>query len=397
MINVSVIGIGYVGLATASLWAGAYKTTVFDIVEAKVDAVNNALCPFEDSLIDDRLNDLANAGRPLQAALNAQGALRGADVVMIAVPTNYSEALGAFDTGCVEAVFAQIAEECPDATVILRSTVQPGETNRLAQKYGIDRILYCPEFLREGRSLDDCLHPSRIVVGCDDDALAGKHCAMLEEVYAANDAPTPPIVRCSIEEAEAAKLFSNTYLALRVAFFNQLDSFALHRELDAGRIMQAVCADSRIGAHYNNPSFGYGGYCLPKDTKALLASFGNDVPNDLIEAIVSANDARKRDVVETVLAREPKRIGIYRLAAKTGSDNMRSSAAADIVNRLVARGADVVIYEPLIADEVFRGARVTRSLEELFDTCDIVLANRMDDELLPYRGKVFTRDLFRRD
>lgn len=397
MTRIDVVGIGYVGLATAALWREAYETRALDIVESKVNAVRNGACPFEDTLIDARLKALEDAGRPLQAVLNEEGALRGADVVMVAVPTDFSEELGTFDTRIVETVFAQIAQECPDAIVILRSTVQPGETNRLARKYGIGRILYCPEFLREGRSLDDCLHPDRIVIGCDAGMLADEYCTMLENVYRANGVPVPPVIRCTVEEAEAAKLFSNTYLAMRVAFFNQLDSFALHRALDASRIIQAVCADRRIGAHYNNPSFGYGGYCLPKDTKALLASFGDGVPSDLIRAIVATNDARKRDLAEAVLAREPKSVGIYRLAAKTGSDNMRSSAMADVVEELVSRGADVMIYEPLLEGESFQGAHVVNSVEELCASSDVVLANRMNDELAPYSAKVFTRDIFGRD
>ena len=395
--QIKVVGIGYVGLATAALWAIGHDVTAVDVVQDKVDSVNCGKSPFEDSLIDTRLARLANDGHPLEAAPNVEGALTGADMVFVAVPTNYNEEAQRFDTRIVESVFAQAATECPNALVVLRSTVQPGTTGALAKAYGLAHVLYCPEFLREGRSLEDCLRPNRIVVGADEPELSDRYCAMLKNIYEANGELIPSILLCSIAEAEAAKLFANAYLATRVAFFNELDSFALHRGLDAAKVIQAVCLDERIGAHYNNPSFGYGGYCLPKDTKALLHSFGDDVPNDLISATVKANEARKNDLVDYAVSLAPKRVGVYRLVAKHGSDNLRSSALRDVVATLVQRGQDVLVYEPLLDEPTFCGAAVANSLDELLESCDLVLANRMADELSGYSGTLLTRDLYHRD
>ena len=395
--KVAVLGIGYVGLASGVLWAADHEVTVFDVIRAKVDAVNRCECPFSDTAISSRLRELRDLGHAVKAAPNAAGALAGFDMVIVAVPTNYSDELGGFDTRIVESLFLQIASECPDAVVVLRSTVQPGTTEVLAHACGITRAIYNPEFLREGCSFEDCLRPSRVVVGAGSADLANTYSSWLEGVYRANGVEVPPILSCSVEEAESIKLFANAYLATRVAFFNQLDSFALHRGLDASKIIQAVCLDRRIGDHYNNPSFGYGGYCLPKDTKALLGSFGDDVPNCLIKAVVEENAERKADLVDAVLARGWKHVGIYRLVAKAGSDNLRSSAMVDVACELLRRGADVSIYEPLISEDEFMGARIVSSMDKLFDQCDILLANRMTAELEPYKDKVFTRDLYSRD
>ena len=318
-------------------------------------------------------------------------------MVMVAVPTNFAEAIGAFDASVVEGVLAQVAAECPNAVTVIRSTMQPGVTSALAAAKRLSRVLDCPEFLREGRSLDDCLHPDRLVIGADDPSIAEEYRTTVEDVYASNGVPMPPVVLCSTQEAEAAKLAANTYLALRVAFFNELDSFACHRGLDAGKVIQAVCLDTRVGGHYNNPSFGYGGYCLPKDTKAFLGSFGEDAPSELIEAVVNANASRKRDITEAVLALGVERIGIYRLVAKANSDSLRSSAMTDIVVELVRHGADVTLYEPIVETDSYLGAKVVGSVEELFGQCDIVLANRVTPEIAPYRAKVFSRDLYGRD
>ena len=317
--------------------------------------------------------------------------------MLVAVPTNYSEKLGSFDASIVEQVFEQIAAECPNACVVLRSTVQPGTTEALADKYGLAQVLYNPEFLREGRSLEDCLRPDRIVLGCSDDALALTYRTLLSEVYQANGEAVPPFVLCKTKEAEAAKLFANAYLATRIAFFNELDSYALGHDLDAQSIVQAVCLDKRIGNHYNNPSFGYGGYCLPKDTKALAKSMRGDEPNELTAAVINANATRKAFLADTLLAQHPHCIGVHRLVAKQGSDNLRNSATLDLVRVLVDLGANVLAYEPLVEDGDLPGIPVTHNLEELFESCDIILANRMADELLPIKDKVFTRDLFNRD
>lgn len=395
--RVSVVGIGYVGLATATMWAAKHDVTVVDVIQSKVDAVNNLKSPFDDTLINERLADLARNGHQLKAAFNGQGALAQAELVFIGVPTNYDDNAKGFDTRIAEGVFAQIAAECPQALVVLRSTVQPGTTEALAAKHGLANVLYCPEFLREGCSLEDCLKPNRVVVGANDHALSIRYRALLEGVYEANGEEKPPVVECSLAEAEAAKLFANAYLATRVAFFNELDSFALHHGLDASKIIETVCLDERIGPHYNNPSFGYGGYCLPKDTKALLHSFGDDVPHDLIAATVAANESRKNDLVDDVVAHHPERVGVYRLVAKHGSDNLRNSALSDIVELLVERGVQTLVYEPLLADSTFKGAPVTHDLAEFFASCDLVVANRMTDDLTRYEGTLFTRDLYHRD
>jgi len=395
--RVSVVGIGYVGLATATMWAAKHDVTVVDVIQSKVDAVNNLKSPFDDTLINERLADLARNGHQLKAAFNGQGALAQAELVFIGVPTNYDDNAKGFDTRIAEGVFAQIAAECSQALVVLRSTVQPGTTEALAAKHGLANVLYCPEFLREGCSLEDCLKPNRVVVGANDHALSIRYRALLEDVYEANGEEKPPVVECSLAEAEAAKLFANAYLATRVAFFNELDSFALHHGLDASKIIETVCLDERIGPHYNNPSFGYGGYCLPKDTKALLHSFGDDVPHDLIAATVAANESRKNDLVDDVVAHHPERVGVYRLVAKHGSDSLRNSALSDIVELLVERGVQTLVYEPLLADSTFKGAPVTHDLAEFFASCDLVVANRMTDDLTRYEGTLFTRDLYHRD
>lgn len=397
-VNVAVVGIGYVGLATAVFWKGGHENVMaLDVVQEKVDAVNDGRCPFADTLIEQHLRKFQQAGNPLEASLNEPGALASADMVFVAVPTNYSEELGRFDTSIVDGVLAQVASECPDALVVLRSTMQPGNTEELACAHGLKHVLYSPEFLREGRSFDDCLHPNRVVLGCNDETLAASYQETLSSAYQANGVPVPPIVNCSLAEAEAAKLFANAYLATRVAFFNELDSYAMSHGLDASSIVRAVCLDERIGGHYNNPSFGYGGYCLPKDTKALRESIGDDAPNALLSAVIEANAQRKDYLAETVLALNPKRIGFYRLVAKHGSDNLRSSATLDLMNNLVDRGAEVMVYEPLVNPDALRGVQRVASLEELANSCDIILANRLSEELLPYQDKVFTRDLYNCD
>lgn len=394
--RISVVGIGYVGLSTAALWAACHDVEAIDVVPDKVQAVKQGRCPFADAELQNRLTTLKTQGKPLRAALNRPGALADCDMVFIATPTDYDEALQRFDVSTIEDVMRRVACDCPSATVIVRSTMQPGATDALAAQFRTERMLYCPEFLREGTSFHDCLHPSRLVVGSNDKDAFEWYGALLKETYRANGQPVPSIVECSVKEAEAAKLFSNTYLAMRVAFFNELDSYALGEDLDTRRIIQAVSADTRIGDQYNNPSFGYGGYCLPKDSKALLCSM-RDAPHDLIEGVIRSNASRKQFLVDEVLKLTPTCVGIHRLTAKYESDNLRSSAVADIVEALVERDADVLVYEPMLNSRSYHGARVTDSLSNLLKSCDVILANRYSDDLEGFDGAVFTRDLFTRD
>lgn len=394
--RISVVGIGYVGLPTAALWASCHDVVVLDIVPDKVQAVNQGRCPFADAELQERLSNLRAQGQPLKAEINSPGSLEGSDIVFVATPTDYDENLQQFNVGSIEDVLKRVSCDCPQATVVIRSTMQPGSTDALAEEYGISKMLYCPEFLREGSSFHDCLHPNRLVVGSNDESTAEWYSGLLNETYAAQGKPLPPIFVCSVKEAEAVKLFSNTYLAARVAFFNELDSYALNERLDAQRIIQAVCADSRIGNSYNNPSFGYGGYCLPKDSKALLCSVGN-APHDLIAGVVASNASRKQYLADEVAKLSPTRVGVHRLTAKYGSDNLRSSAMADVVEALVERGIDVLVYEPMLNSRSYHGASVTDNLKSLLESCDIILANRHSVDLEDFKGAVFTRDLFTRD
>lgn len=394
--RISVVGIGYVGLPTAALWNACHDVVVLDIVPDKVQAVNQGRCPFADAELQDYISTLHAQGKPLEAALNRSGALEGSEIVFIATPTNYDEEHEQFDTGSIEDVLQRISIDCPKATVIIRSTMQPGSTDRLASKYGLSNILYCPEFLREGSSFYDCLHPNRLVIGSNDEVLAEWYSSLVTEAYEAHGQIKPSTFICTVKEAEAVKLFANTYLAARVAFFNELDSYALNEGLDSRRIIQAVCADSRIGNCYNNPSFGYGGYCLPKDSKALLCSMRN-APHDLIAGVVASNSSRKQFLADEIAKVSPNRVGIHRLTAKFGSDNLRSSAMADVVEALVKHGSDVLVYEPMLNSRSYHGASVTDSLHVLLESCDIILANRHSDDLDGFNGTVFTRDLFTRD
>ena len=394
--RITVVGIGYVGLATAALWAQEHEVTALDIVPDKVESVNQGRCPFVDAALQECLTMLRIAGNPLRAAVKQPGALTASDMVFIATPTNYDEGLHRFDIHSIRNILDAVVRECPEAIVVIRSTMQPGTTDALATEYNIERMLYCPEFLREGSSFNDCLHPSRLVIGANDKELADRYRALLESAYTSLNAIVPQIINCTTKEAEAAKLFANTYLATRVAFFNELDSFALAEGLDAGHIISAISSDDRIGDFYNNPSFGYGGYCLPKDSKALLSSMKAS-PHSLIAGTIASNDNRKRFLANTVMELSPTRVGIHRLVAKHGSDNLRSSAMAGVVDELVERGASVLVYEPMLHSRSYHGASVTDDLTELLESCDIILANRRSSELDGYAGTVFTRDLFTRD
>lgn len=396
--NVAVFGAGYVGLSLACLFARRSHVELVDVVEEKVDLINAGVSPIRDNLIEEAL--ASAAGTFLHATLDVAFACKDAGLVIVATPTNYDDRTNSFDTSSIERVLDGLREIGSMATVVVKSTVPVGYTEELAVRYPGLNLLFSPEFLREGRALYDNLHPSRIIVGVPTDVPDGGMRArrFADELLRCSeeDAESVPVHIMGSTEAEAVKLFSNTYLALRVAFFNELDTYAEKRGLDASAIIEGVCDDPRIGDGYNNPSFGYGGYCLPKDTKQLLANY-EDVPQTLIRAIVESNATRKHFIAQSVLERHPQRVGVYRLTMKQGSDNFRQSSVFDIIDELVAADVEVVVYEPLAceAEECLddHSYRVTHDLRA-FDTCDIVIANRVSDELEPYAGKVYTRDVW---
>lgn len=382
--KISVAGLGYVGAANASLLARQHEVVAFDPDRQRVDAINSRRSPVGDRAMQDFLN---TEKLNLEATTSPQEGLRDTEIVVIATPTDYDPDQGSFDTSTVESVLDLCAEFAPSATVVIRSTVPVGFTKQMQQLHEGQTILFAPEFLREGSGLHDSLNPSRIIVG--DRCPEAEIFAGLLADAAENQVD---VLITGATEAESIKLFSNTYLAMRVAFFNELDTYAAQRGLVSREIIEGVGLDPRIGAHYNNPSFGYGGYCLPKDTKQLLANYRN-VPQTLIKAIVESNEVRKEYIAREILLREPRTVGVYRLAMKAGSDNFRSSSILDVMELLKAAGVEVLIFEPSLADE-FRGYEVLRDLAELEKRSDVVLANRMYSELVPFGEKVFTRDLF---
>ena len=395
--TIAIAGTGYVGLSMAVLLAQHHKVLAVDIVPEKVELLNHRQSPLQDECIR---RYLAEKPLDLTATLDATAAYRQADLVVVATPTNYDSALHRFDISAVEQVIAQVLAVNRHATVVIRSTIPVGCTESIRQKTGYKNILFSPEFLREGRALEDNLHPSRILVGTDlkDPALvqaAHTFAALLAEGALDTDIPT---LFMGFTEAEAVKLFANSYLALRVAYFNELDTYAESRGLDARQIIQGVCLDPRIGNYYNNPSFGYGGYCLPKDTKQLLANYGS-IPEDLIEAIVNSNQTRKAFIAQRALElADGGTIGIYRLTMKSNSDNFRQSSIQDILHILRSKGAALVIYEPTLPDgSSFEGIPVVNDLPAFKRICALVLANRYDACLDDISGKVYTRDAFARD
>lgn len=387
--KITVVGLGYVGLSNAIMLSRHNSVTGCDISAERVAMLRQKQSPIRDDLVEEYLlRDDLN----LDFTTDLAAAVKGAEFVVVATPTNYDPETNYFDTSAVEAVIEQVLRENADATIVIKSTIPVGYVESVSEQFGTDRIVFSPEFLREGKALYDNLHPSRIIVGEQSDRAR----IFADLLSKAADDKDVPVLLTDAREAEAIKLFANTFLAMRVAFFNELDSYALARDLDSRQIIEGIGLDPRIGTHYNNPSFGYGGYCLPKDTKQLLANY-SEVPQNLIRAIVDANRTRKDFLADRIIAKEPARVGVHRLVMKAGSDNFRQSSVQGIMKRIKAKGIDVIVFEPTLEEDEFFGSRVERDLTAFKRECDVIIANRLTDELSDVADKVFTRDLFGAD